>query len=289
MSTLKYFKVKENTNGYYSYNSEIFYTEDTDYDFVLEKELKDGMRILITESLKRKVSIKKLNKYFQNNNLDIKIVNKPELANTLCSDSNIYFGSGELLFDSATNDPLYIINYYNTAPNNTYSKQVKYGMYYNLRFDKYRKLLNLNSFEELIVIFDGTYTSLSPDILIDISKKQHVLESSNIEIDSHKLKTMLIDPNSCNLMCSTLKNKNLTKYIKDIILAYYLTNYKECRKLIRKELLANYKESSYLTPIGDTGLYDSNHICYYRTMKYLGLDVDKEAFLEIAGYYKINI
>lgn len=289
MSTMKYFKVKENTNGYYSYNSEIFYTEDTDYDFILERELKDGMRILITDCLKRKVSIKKLNKYFQNNNLDIKIVNKPELANTLCSDSNIYFRSGELLFDSITNNPLYIINYYNTAPSNTYLKQVKYGMFYNLRYDKYKKLLNINNFEELIVVFNGTYTSLSPDILINISKEQHVLESSNIEIDSHKLKTMLIDPNSCNLMCSTLKNKNLTKYIKDIILAYYLTNYKECRKLIKKELLSNYKESNYLTMIGDTGLYDSNHIFYYRTMKQLGFDVDKEAFLEIAGYYKINI
>jgi hypothetical protein len=289
MSTMKYFKVKGNTNGYYSYNSEVLYTEDINYKFVLDEELKNGMRILISDCLKRKLSIKKLNKYFQNNNLDVKIVNKVELANTLCCDNNVYFRSGELIFDSTTNDPLYITNHYNTLPANTYSKQVIYGLYYNTRYDKYKKLLNLNNFEELLVLFDGTYTSISTNVLINISKEQHILESSNIEIDSYKLKTMLIDPNSCELICSTLKNKNLTKYIKDIILAYYLTNHKECRKLIKKQLLSNYKEGSYLTSLGDTGLYDSNHICYCRTMKQLGLDVDKEAFLEIAGYYKINI
>jgi len=289
MSTMKFFRTEEK-NGYFNHNTEIYYTEDLEYELKIDKELKNGMRILITDSLKRKLSIKNLNKYFQTNNLDIKIVNKPELANTLCCESGVYFRTGELVFHSTTNQPLYIANYgYNGLLANTYSKEVKYAVYYNLRYPQYKKLLKLNSFEELMVLFDGTYNSISPHLLINISKEQHIIDSSNIEIDSHKLKTMLIDPNSCNLMCSTLKNKNLTKYIKDIILAYYLTNYKECRKLIKKELLANYKESSYLTPIGNTGLYDSNHICYYRTMKQLGLDVDKEAFLEIAGYYKINI
>ena len=47
MSTMKYFKVKGNTNGYYSYNSEVLYTEDINYKFFLDEELKKGMRIFI--------------------------------------------------------------------------------------------------------------------------------------------------------------------------------------------------------------------------------------------------
>lgn len=268
-----------------------FYTHDLNYETPLFSNLENGMRIIIPDSIKKDLLIRKINKYFKDNSLDVKIVNDINEANTICLSKELMpsrIADLYLNYKVDTNNEI-VIDEISYSSNNHYAQKIKRIEFYYNSVNKLMKVFNTNNYEGLLVIFSNKYKFLSDIILSDITTNQYILDSADIEINSHKLKSMLVEENSCKILCSALKNRNLSEYMKDIVSAYYLTDSGTCRTLIRTKLLMRYKEADKLIQFGDSYNHSNNSYkpkWYMRTMKDLNMEADKEIVLELVGYYK---
>ena len=283
--SVKYFPAK------HTYYSGTFYTHDLNYELPIFSNLENGMRIIIPDSIKKDLLIRKINKYFKDNSLDVKIVNDINEANTICLTQELLpsrIADLYLNYKVDTNNEV-VIDEISYSNKNHYAQKIKRIEFYYNAGSKLMKVLNTNNHEDLLVMFTDKYKFLSDVVLSDITTNQYILDSADIEINSHKLKSMLVEENSCKILCAALKNRNLSEYMKDIIDAYYLTDSGACRTLIRTRLLMRYKEADKLIQFGDSYNHSNNSYkpkWYMRTMKDLNMEADKEIVLELVGYYK---
>jgi hypothetical protein len=278
-------KILENkNNNYYSR----FYSEDLNYQFNDYSELESGMRILISDEVKKIILIRKINKYFKQKNLDIKIVNDISKANTICvkKEYRPRISDAVLVTDPNTGD-MQISWFHKYSPGDPNHKHIKLIDIYYSGINRYKKLFNAKNNSEILDLFSSKYKFVSEDDLIDITKDQYISDSVNIEINSHKLRTMLVQEDTCRILCASLKNRDLSNYISDIIESYYVTDSGKCRSLIKNKLLMRYKESDALVSFGDTHSNSNyKHIYYINTMKKLQLEPSKEFVLQLVGFYK---
>jgi hypothetical protein len=282
-NTPKYEVKSFKQGGWYWY----YYTENLDYDFKFD-DLKNGMKIFITDDVKKKLLIRKINKFFKDKNMDIKIVNDPTQADTICIDDSYKFKGNNRTLLLLNNIPVIYKNHYNTSSYNHDSEKevIDINVYSNFRY-KFKKYFNLKDDSEISTIIDGRYKFVQASDLVDVSNHQYVTDSSDININSEKLKMMLIEETSCEILCASLKDRDLSQYMEDIISSYYMTKTNRCRSLIKNRLLKRYKEADALLSYGDS--YSNTnyvHIYYMNTMRNLKLTPDKEIVLQMVGYYK---
>jgi len=264
-----------------------YYTENLDYDFKFD-DLKNGMKIFITDDVKKRLLIRKINKFFKDKNMDIKIVNDPTQADTICIDDSYKFKGTNRTLLLLNDHPVIYKTHYNASSYNHNSEKevIDINVFSNFRY-KFKKYFNLKDDSEISTIIDGRYKFVQASDLVDVSNHQYVTDSSDININSEKLKMMLIEETSCEILCASLKDRDLSQYMEDIISSYYMTKTNRCRSLIKNRLLKRYKEADALVSYGDS--YSNTnyvHIYYMNTMRNLKLTPDKEIVLQMVGYYK---
>jgi hypothetical protein len=271
----------------------------TDMVLIFEKDSKplpikrvkitDNMKIIIpSQELKRRVLIRKINKYLKENFKNSKIVNKLEDANTIAVLDNTLGFTNKWCKSAAGNQ--WIVK--NSNREYKWSSQsyvtdasleeypcLNMSTYYYYDKDRFNEKVLQEHYET------GAWSFIDFDELIKMSKNQYIKDQEDIDFNPEKLKVSLTSLETCKLIYAATRDADLTEYMEDIIEAYYETSNNECRKIIRDKILRHYDEKNHLVSFNNN-YYNQKHNYYIRTMKSLGREPKKEFVLDLVGFYK---
>lgn len=278
---------------FYTLNANV-YIEKTNVTKITEtlkySPLASGMVLYIDEKLKKKILIRKINKNFKDNKIDIEITNKLEKANTFVLEGTIAdsYHENSGLFNSQNQlVTVKYTGYHNSQPLTAlpgeHLKQLT-QITGNISYVKKQMGISVHDIYDKVINGDLKFVDIKE--LKTVSIDEYKNQSAEITIDPTKVKLLIQDSDTCKLLCSALRNKDITPYLDDIIAGYYMTNDSNCRTYLRDRLLKYYGLDQHFYSISGYSPQERKHYYYLSTMERLNRTPDKEIVLELVGYYK---
>lgn len=235
-----------------------------------EINLTNNLKIYIPKTHKRKVLIRKINKYLKENFSNSKITNNKSEANVIVVDhTELSQKSSEHSYTLTDAGKINI-----TYRNFNLQTGVKEKKLYKIYFSK-REELELNDIKNYIT---GNLHFIFLSSLQKISHEQFINDSEKLNLNPEKILEMIKNKNSCHLLHVSLANADLTPYLEQIITGYYLTEDDACRSIVYDKILKRYPERDKILKF--RSCYN-----YMRTLKNLNFVPDKEIVLKWIGYY----
>lgn len=253
-------------------------------------KIADGMRILIPSYFKKTVLIRKINKYFKENNIDAKIVNKKSDANTISIPVDNFVNKKKPYVLDDDNQVKIV------ASALSYSYKLRTllpiaGVKTAYSVSNWRKYCSKLSSEDTYNYYHSDKVCHFKHVvcikeLKEISKIQLFKDKKKASFDPEKVKAMLINIDTAKLFHDASKNTDLKPYMEQIVEAYYETRSGKCRSIILNGILNRYPQKNRFNRLSSS---ETNTFvkcrCYMQTMKSLGMTPKKEFILELINYY----